>query len=393
MLGMKASLRLAEPWHRALTYQIDIMITNIDRLTVAAFALLASQATLTDAFRFRRLARAPSIDSPDTAGLVARNADHGPCWSVIDLNPSKYNCKAAELAVNGTCLPLTFGDALESCKTKCEPGQWCDSGSCEPIQIVLDPMHCGEEKPVKLSPGEVCVNGVPIPLDLSGDPYSCGAGKDAKACDPGNYCHDGVCSPITLGSSTIVVGTDPYHCGINKETCKPGQLCVDGGCKDISIGQPLDSCKAEDLHPGTFCWESDIVPMHISTYPAACPEGELSISGVCFGDLPKTCYSGWYPDAGYGSVQHNGQWYNFGRPSSCGDKSCGSNSFCCGNTCLPLNGGEFEGCGGGCSDGEFCWQDSCRPVYIGQPGGGPDGDYVFDCPCGNSVCGPNELWF
>ncbi|KAL9941911.1 hypothetical protein ACHAO5_008500, partial [Verticillium nonalfalfae] len=405
------------------------MMTNyIDRLSLAAFALLASQASITGASSMRRVTRSSSIDSPSAAGLVARGAQHEPCWSVISLNPKEHGCKAAELAVNGTCQPLTFGDALESCLDGCEPGQWCDEGKCEPIQIILDPLHCGDITPVELAPGEVCVNGIAIPLDLTEDPYVCGPGKDkTKACDPGNYCDNGVCTPITLGSSTIIVGTDPYHCGVDAATCEPGQLCVDGGCHDVAVGQPLDKCKKEDLHPGTFCWESDIVPMHISTYPGSCPEGQVSVSGVCFGDLPKTCqpqggpgsgsgsgsssgsssgsgssssgtvkgsaqYGGWFPDAGYGSVQHNGQWYNFGRPSSCGDKSCGPNSFCCGNTCLPLGGGsEFEGCGSGCSNGEFCYRDSCRPVYIGQPGGGPDGDYVFDCPCGDTVCGPNEV--
>ncbi|KAG7118120.1 hypothetical protein HYQ46_011042 [Verticillium longisporum] len=404
-----------------------MMTNNVDRLSLAAFSLLASQVSITGASSMRRVTRS-SIDSPSTAGLVARDSQHEPCWSVISLNPKKHGCKAAELAVNGTCQPLTFGDALESCPDDCEPGQWCDEGKCEPIQIILDPLHCGDITPVELAPGEVCVNGVAIPLDLTEDPYVCGPGEDkTKACDPGNYCDKGVCTPITLGSSTVIVGTDPYHCGVDAATCKPGQLCVDGGCHDIAVGQPLDKCKKEDLHPGTFCWESDIIPMHISTYPGSCPEGQVSVSGVCFGDLPKTCvlqggsgsgsgsgsssgsssgsgssssgtvkgsaqYGGWFPDAGYGSVQHNGQWYNFGRPSSCGDKSCGPNSFCCGNTCLPLGGGsEFEGCGSGCSNGEFCYRDSCRPVYIGQPGGGPDGEYVFDCPCGDTVCGLDEV--
>ncbi|KAG7107023.1 hypothetical protein HYQ44_013589 [Verticillium longisporum] len=404
-----------------------MMTNNVDRLSLAAFSLLASQVSITGASSMRRVTRS-SIDSPSTAGLVARDSQHEPCWSVISLNPKEHGCKAAELAVNGTCQPLTFGDALESCPDDCEPGQWCDEGKCEPIQIILDPLHCGDITPVELAPGEVCVNGVAIPLDLTEDPYVCGPGEDkTKACDPGNYCDKGVCTPITLGSSTVIVGTDPYHCGVDAATCKPGQLCVDGGCHDIAVGQPLDKCKKEDLHPGTFCWESDIIPMHISTYPGSCPEGQVSVSGVCFGDLPKTCvlqggsgsgsgsgsssgsssgsgssssgtvkgsaqYGGWFPDAGYGSVQHNGQWYNFGRPSSCGDKSCGPNSFCCGNTCLPLGGGsEFEGCGSGCSNGEFCYRDSCRPIYIGQPGGGPDGEYVFDCPCGDTVCGLDEV--
>ncbi|KAF3353233.1 Set1 complex component sdc1 [Verticillium dahliae VDG1] len=403
-----------------------MMTNNLDRLSLAAFALLASQASITGASSMRRVTRSSSIDSPSAAGLVARGAQHEPCWSVISLNPKEHGCKAAELAVNGTCQPLTFGDALESCPDGCEPGQWCDEGKCEPIQIILDPLHCGDITPVELAPGEICVNGVAIALGLTEDHYVCGPGKDkTKACDPGNYCDHGVCTPITLGSSTVVVGTDPYHCGVDAATCEPGQICVDGGCQDVAVGQPLSKCKEEDLHPGTFCWESDIVPMHISTYPGSCPEGQVSVSGICFGDLPKTCepqggsgsgsgsssgsssgsgspssgtvkgsaqYGGWFPDAGYGSVQHNGQWYNFGRPSSCGDKSCGPNSFCCGNTCLPLGGGsEFQGCGSGCSKGEFCYRDSCRPVYIGQPGGGPDGDYVFDCPCGDTVCGPNEV--
>ncbi|CRK16432.1 hypothetical protein BN1723_011492, partial [Verticillium longisporum] len=403
-----------------------MMTNNLDRLSLAAFALLASQASITGASSMRRVTRSSSIDSPSAAGLVARGAQHEPCWSVISLNPKKHGCKAAELAVNGTCQPLTFGDALESCPDGCEPGQWCDEGKCEPIQIILDPLHCGDITPVELAPGEICVNGVAIALGLTEDPYVCGPGKDkTKACDPGNYCDHGVCTPITLGSSTVIVGTDPYHCGVDAATCEPGQICVDGGCHDVAVGQPLSKCNKEGLHPGTFCWESDIVPMHISTCPGSCPEGQVSVSGICFGDLPKTCepqggsgsgsgsssgsssgsgspssgtvkgsaqYGGWFPDAGYGSVQHNGQWYNFGRPSSCGDKSCGPNSFCCGNTCLPLGGGsEFQGCGSGCSNGEFCYRDSCRPVYIGQPGGGPDGDYVFDCPCGDTVCGPNEV--
>ena len=200
----------------------------------ASLTLLVTQPVLLFALSLGHLPRG-GLFGAETNTLITRDDDPKPCSPIVSLNPEKYNCKPSELAVNGSCQALNFGDSLDTCKDSCHPGQWCYKGKCENLQVTLNPLHCiGSNSPSKLAPGEVCVNGAAVPLNITGDHLHCGKGQQSKRCDPGHYCHEDSCKSITVGSETFVISTDPYHCGEgDKDACLPGSICLSGTCQNV----------------------------------------------------------------------------------------------------------------------------------------------------------------
>jgi hypothetical protein len=155
---------------------------------------------------------------------------------VIDLDPDTYGCRARELAVLGSCQPISFGDDLSACRGTCKPGQWCRKDHCVAIQIVLDPLNCGSVNPEACNPGSVCINGVCQDLKLGDEASSCEVEKKNSSCRSGHYCWKGECRPVTVGyTNTLIIGTDPHHCGNADQKCDPGFVCLEDQCQRLTL--------------------------------------------------------------------------------------------------------------------------------------------------------------
>ncbi|KAH7353319.1 hypothetical protein B0T11DRAFT_320366 [Plectosphaerella cucumerina] len=309
---------------------------------------------------------------------------------VIDLDPDTYGCRARELAVLGSCQPISFGDDLSACRGTCKPGQWCRENHCVAIQIVLDPLNCGSLNPEACNPGSVCINGVCQDLKLGDEASSCEVEKKNSSCRSGHYCWKGECRPVTVGyTNTLIFGTDPHHCGNADQN---------------------------------FCYEKEVVPMHIATDKSRCRDGEVLVSGVCWGDFRQehhvspaqqkhyeqisgqrqqhSGHRGGQKSVNYHTIgyhekmvvfEHLGRVWEFGEANSYFGRACPFNSICCFGQCLSLTSpwGTHHGAdsplGGcySCPSGRFCVERTCRPISIDEGG--------FGGQCGISTYSPNGL--
>jgi hypothetical protein len=291
-------------------------------------------------------------------------------------------CAAAELCVQGTCVPT------------CPVGQRACGGAC--VDPQQDRAHCGRcGNPC--GSGEVCSAGVCGtdcgPLTTCGDIAADGrktlycanlaldrnnCGYCGGTCPLGNVCRGGRCEltcplgQLNCGGRCVDPQTDRLHCGMCGAVCAMGFECARGRC---TIG----GCPAGTTLCAGSCVDLTRDRNHCGACLAQCPSGYLCSANECrFACAPGESMCG----AGCADLMND--------PRNCGacGRACGLGELCragaCAVVCQPgqtLCAGRCTdvsrdrshcgACGVACTGAQACVDGACREV----------------CPAGQSRCG------
>jgi hypothetical protein len=152
-----------------------------------------------------------------------------PLWANCNLLPED----GCEVSTDDDPLNCGF------CGNKCDPGVLCWKGACgcpngftqcgnDCVNVKADDLHCGAcDTPCKAPPIEdprwICGPGISPPNTK----FRCGDAACALRCDSGfqdcnsDFCGDGC---------EIDILNDPMNCGACGNACDPGQFCANGVC-------------------------------------------------------------------------------------------------------------------------------------------------------------------
>ncbi|KAM0394706.1 hypothetical protein ACHAPZ_009443 [Fusarium culmorum] len=169
------------------------------------------------------------------------------------------DCGAGAVCINGQCQTLDIDPESKSCgpkKVSCDAGTWCLDDSCIPFILGTYPQTCDKKTPCPL--GSSCHHGQCQQISLSTDIYKCG--ESAKSCTAGQLCVSGSCQFLSFTEEKEQTDS----CGSSHGPCDPGFFCYEHECLPISISTD-----------GSKCGKSK----------KGCGADEICISGICTTNL------------------------------------------------------------------------------------------------------------
>jgi hypothetical protein len=190
--------------------------------------------------------------------------------------------------------------------------------------------------------------------DTQNNPQNCGT--CGNACNSGDFCSQGSCNSVCLGSTLcgsacVNTDTDPNNCGSCGNACPTGQVC--------SVGQCGVKCAGGASQCGSECVDTQSNPNHCGGCGNACPSGQVCSAGSC-------------------------------------SANCGSNLTKCGNACVDVKNDKNNcgTCGTVCPSGQACVQGTCGTCDTKTTdcdGDGYAGSDEGDCCEIPGVCGANPI--
>jgi hypothetical protein len=270
-----------------------------------------------------------------------------------------------------------WGCTSDECarSSDCPLGQYCISGSCQPIGgDASDGDSVGDGREVLPETGDgldgdaedveadgfTCTGSFRICggecVDLTASNVHCGACD--SPCAAGSSCAGGACRLDCSGSALSCAGecidrlSDPDHCGSCEGVCVDPQVCAAGTC--------ADACPTGTTSCGRGCADTQSSIDHCGACDQPCANLEWCVVGVCqespcaFGDL--FCDGSCVPN----SEDHCG---------GC-DTACDPGFTCCerlfeaGKICVDLTGDpQYCGsCTNLCPSAHNCVEGTCVPV-------------------------------
>jgi hypothetical protein len=142
-------------------------------------------------------------------------------------------CPAGQTNCGAGCIDVSADPAnCGACGNVCQADEGCSAGACSLLLSSVEP-------PILANP--CAIQGMSdcdhVCVDLTTNPYHCGVCRNT--CPPESVCQGGFCStpPACPAGQTrcgasycIDLMTDPNNCGGCGLVCEPGALCDGGGC-------------------------------------------------------------------------------------------------------------------------------------------------------------------
>ncbi|GKU23169.1 unnamed protein product [Fusarium langsethiae] len=354
--------------------------------------------------------------------------------------PKKVACDAGTWCLGDSCIPFILGTYPQACddKTPCPLGSSCHHGQCQQTFIATDVYKCGESAK-SCTAGQLCVSGSCEYLSFTEEKYQAEAcGSSHGPCDPGFFCWESECLPISIS-------IDGSHCGNSSKGCGADEICISGICTknlfrdaDISVAVCTAGSSGSSGHPqgpngpsrsGSNSSNQGSNGKGESYKNGGKPygsgssqEGSYNQGGYYVDGSGRPQYgddngngngNGYYPGTGSGrpgsgyspgsrpgsGFGNKGGANNFGpgrpgpgsdgtgSPAPACDPDCSSNEICVAGECLtvsdPLSCGPSSGLSRRqtreCPAGFACIDDRCVPVDSPLNCGGSDCPFNYAC--------------
>lgn len=311
----------------------------------------------------------------DSTGCRERCVDYAfdpdNCASCGRSCPAGYECSWGECKptcigyhlelCGGQCIN-TLRDAMNcgGCGLECAAGQVCIDGNCQCvsplsacgsqcIDVRNDPQHCGGCGAVfRCNAGEKCVSGLCEPQCTGGDLKECGGfcirldqdphncGDCGVVCQAGELCRNGTCICAAqdavycrAGGRCVDPGSDVNNCGMCGVLCPIGWQCLDGLCvgPDNSL-----HCTSGAEACGAVCADLQYDPRNCGLCGNRCPEDFYCDRGQCKSEAPSCAYP--LRLCGLACIAAESDAMNCGR---C-DNACSNQEVCTDGICVPSKG-------------------------------------------------------
>ncbi len=290
------------------------------------------------------------------------NAEHcGACGAQC---PDGTTCSSGTQCVDPTGTATGCRPDAGSCGAQdtCVGFDRCLTNSCTPEQQGFQCARAGEDR----TPGNCCDSAC---IDTMTSQDHCG--QCNTACNPGEYCHYGNCTPrptcnatnnglacptgpgtegVCCNSSCVDTRTTAEHCGTCGASCPSGGSCTNAQCQTADGGY-------------AYCRNS-----------TECPSGLTCAGGRC---SPEACGQGVTGVA----CAFGGGFNGF----------VGSAGTCCGGECVDphQDGDHCGGCDRPCPNGGLCAGDffsQCIPTSAGTQCSNGNGCFGSNLICANGYC-------
>lgn len=308
--------------------------------------------------------RAPIL-APILAALLAPACLPTTDDAAVDAGPSQQQPPGGGTPVEGDGAVPPFGglpapadagpDTGCERDEQCEPGYFCDDGTCEPVP---DP-ECEQDE--DCGDGRLCREG------------GCVDGPPPPGCESDGDCRG------------------DEHCDASSGECLPGARCVrDNDCPETALclgrlcSEPLAPCRTDrDCPEATICEEAACVhePIPCET-DRDCPADTICEAGNCLPGVPPCATDRDCPE---GTVCEGGECIPEG-PECREDTDCGGGEICDAGVCRPDLPPPECADDGDCDPGEVCVEGLCHPS---DPGCVEDIDCEGDEICRDGACVPD----